>query len=70
MTGSSSRTTRSTISWHEAAENFAYAEPEGAADVTGSILQPAGYSSDNGLWPLAARAEPHRDPQERRRAGR
>ena len=35
----------------EAAENFAYAEPEGAGDVTGSILKPTAYNSDNGLGP-------------------
>jgi murein DD-endopeptidase MepM/ murein hydrolase activator NlpD len=35
----------------EAAENFAYAEAEGAGDVTGSILAPGAYNTDNGLGP-------------------
>jgi murein DD-endopeptidase MepM/ murein hydrolase activator NlpD len=39
----------------EAAENFAYADPASAGDVTGSLLQPAAYRTDNGLGlsPLA-----------------
>ncbi|MGC2341733.1 MAG: hypothetical protein WA453_09160 [Methyloceanibacter sp.] len=35
----------------EAAENFAYADPASAGDVTGSIMQPAAYRTDNGLGP-------------------
>ena len=35
----------------EAAENFAYADSNAAGGVTGSILQPAAYRTDNGLGP-------------------
>ena len=35
----------------EAAENFAYADMAQGADVTGSLLQPAAYRSDNGTGP-------------------
>ena len=36
----------------EAADNFAYAEmPQGAADMTGAILQPTAYRTDNGTGP-------------------
>jgi murein DD-endopeptidase MepM/ murein hydrolase activator NlpD len=37
---------------NEAAENFAYADmPQGGAEVTGSLLQPAAYRSDSGSGP-------------------
>jgi murein DD-endopeptidase MepM/ murein hydrolase activator NlpD len=37
---------------NEAAENFAYAGmPQGGAEVTGSLLQPAAYRSDSGSGP-------------------
>ncbi len=36
----------------EAAENFAYADmPQGGAEVTGSLLQPAAYRTDSGSGP-------------------
>ena len=56
---------------NEAAENFAYADmPQGGAEVTGSSLAAGSLSLRQRLWPLAARPQPHRDPQERGRAGR
>jgi murein DD-endopeptidase MepM/ murein hydrolase activator NlpD len=37
---------------NEAAENFAYADmPQGGAEVTGSLLQPAAYRTDSGSGP-------------------
>jgi murein DD-endopeptidase MepM/ murein hydrolase activator NlpD len=35
----------------EAADNFAYAEPESAGDITGSLLKPVAYNSDSGMGP-------------------